>query len=223
MHGLPCSVQRITFLHSNNIHMLSLIPGVENSHKLPLFLFYREQINPEPCQNCLNVPEIRKTEPSHSEVNWERRCPVHHCPIDTSPSPVRYHQPSSSHMHAPISTRSNGQVPSGSQDSFQPHLYYHCNQQETRSSYALPHLPGHGERATLCSHHSSGDLSSSPQHETTESRWKQWPQDQQQLRRMQHHIVTVRQVLILTANQMSPWTPLGNMTCFTCFVEQHVS
>ncbi|XP_060118330.1 protein dispatched homolog 2 [Heteronotia binoei] len=152
----------------------------------------REQINPEPCQNCLNVPEIRKAESSHSGVNWERTCPVHHCPIDTSPSSVRYHQPSSSHMHAPISTRSNGQVPSGSQDSFQPHLYYHCNQQETRSSYALPHLPGHGERATLCSHHSSGDLSSSPQHETTESRWKQWPQDQQQLRRMQHHIVTVR-------------------------------
>lgn len=152
----------------------------------------REKVKPELCQSCLNVPEIRKTEPSSSGGSWERRCPVHHCPIDASPSTARYHQASSSHMHAPISTRSNGQVPSGSQDSFQPHLYYHCNQQEARSSYALPPLPGHGERATLCSHHSSGDSSSTPQHEAADMRWKQWPHDQQQLRPVQHHVVTVR-------------------------------
>nr|XP_034953215.1 protein dispatched homolog 2 [Zootoca vivipara] len=152
----------------------------------------REKVKPELCQSCLNVPEIRKTESSSSGRSWERRCPVHHCPIDASPSSARYHQASSSHMHAPISTRSNGQVPSGSQDSFQPHLYYHCNQQEARSSYALPPLPGHGERATLCSHHSSGDSSSTPQHEAADMRWKQWPHDQQQFRPVQHHVVTVR-------------------------------
>ncbi|KAM6461063.1 protein dispatched homolog 2 isoform 1-T1 [Liasis olivaceus] len=154
----------------------------------------REKANPEICQACLNVPDTRKAESSPSGISWERRCPVHHCLLSASPSTMRCHQPTSSHMLAPISTRSNGQVPSGSQDSFQPHLYYHCNHQETtRSSYALPPLPGHGERATLCSHHSSGDSLSTPRHEITESRWKQWPHDQQHLRPVQHHVVTVRQ------------------------------
>ncbi|XP_053129391.1 protein dispatched homolog 2 [Hemicordylus capensis] len=157
----------------------------------------REKVSPERCQACLNVPEIRKTEPSHSGVSWERRCPVHHCPIDSSPNFVRYHPPFPSHMHAPISTRSNGQVPSGSKDSFQPHLYYHCNQQESRSSYALPPLPGHGERAPSCSQRSSGDSSPTPQHESSESRWKQWSRDQLQLRPVQHHIVTVRHDKVL--------------------------
>ncbi|KAG8126190.1 hypothetical protein E2320_021339 [Naja naja] len=153
----------------------------------------REKANPELGQACLNVPEIRKAESSPSGISWGRRCPVHHCLLNASPNTVRYHQPSSSHKLAPISTRSNGQVPSGSQDSFQPHLYYHCNHQEaTRSSYALPPLPGHGDRATLCSHRSSGDSLSTPRHETTENRWKQWPHDQQHVRPVQHHVVTVR-------------------------------
>ncbi|XP_019352005.1 protein dispatched homolog 2 [Alligator mississippiensis] len=131
-------------------------------------------------------------EPSHSEVPWERGCPVHHCPIAASPSLVRDHLPSSSCMLGPISTQANGQVPSSSQDSHQHHLYYHCNQQEPRGSYALPPLPGHGERATLCSHHSSGDPLPAPHHENPESHWKQWSHDQHQSRTVQHHIVTVR-------------------------------
>uniref|UniRef100_A0A8D2Q3S1 Dispatched RND transporter family member 2 n=1 Tax=Varanus komodoensis TaxID=61221 RepID=A0A8D2Q3S1_VARKO len=107
---------------------------------------------------CSSGSKIGYVGPTWQEYkNPERRA---------SPSLGRYHQPSSSHRHAPISTRSNGQVPSGSQDSFQPHLYYHSNQQDTQSSYALPPLPGHGERANLCSHHSSGDSLSTPRHET---------------------------------------------------------
>ncbi|XP_019375472.1 PREDICTED: protein dispatched homolog 2 [Gavialis gangeticus] len=152
----------------------------------------REKVNPEPCQPCLTVPEIRKTEPSHNEVPWEKGCPVHHCPIAASPSLVRDHLPSSSCMLGPISTQANGQVPSSSQDSHQHHLYYHCNQQEPRGSYALPPLPGHGERATLCSHHSSGDPLPAPHHENPEGHWKQWSHDQHQSRTVQHHIVTVR-------------------------------
>nr|XP_060616286.1 protein dispatched homolog 2 [Anolis sagrei ordinatus] len=154
----------------------------------------REKVNPAVCQTCLNVPEVRKTEPNPGGTFWERRCPVHHCLISASPSAARKaHQSSSSHMHAPISTRSNGQLPSGSQDSFQPHFYYPCNQQEARSNYALPPLPGHGERATLCSHRSSADSSSTSRHDdTAEGRWKEWSRDQQPLRPVQHHIVTVR-------------------------------
>uniref|UniRef100_A0ABM5FAF3 Protein dispatched homolog 2 n=1 Tax=Pogona vitticeps TaxID=103695 RepID=A0ABM5FAF3_9SAUR len=153
----------------------------------------RETVNPELCQTCLNVPEIKKTEPSPGGSFWDRRCPVHHCLIEASPRSARAHQPSSSHMHAPISTRSNGQVPSSSQDPFQPHLYYHCNQQETRnSSYALPPLPGHGERATLCSHRSSRNSSLTPQHEATDIQWKEWYRDHQHARPVQHHVVTVR-------------------------------
>ncbi|KAH1171621.1 protein dispatched homolog 2 [Mauremys mutica] len=152
----------------------------------------REKVNPEPCQTCLNVPEIKKTEPSHGGAPWERVCPVHRCPITASPSLVRGRLPSSSRMLGPMSVQSNGQVPSSSQDLHQHHLYYHCNQQEPRDSYGLPPLPGHGERATLCSHHSSRDSLPAAHHETSESQWKQWSHDQQQSRPVQHHIVTVR-------------------------------
>uniref|UniRef100_A0A8C8VR13 Dispatched RND transporter family member 2 n=1 Tax=Pelusios castaneus TaxID=367368 RepID=A0A8C8VR13_9SAUR len=143
---------------------------------------HREKVNPEPCQACLNVPEIRKSEPSHGGTIWERACPVHRCPVTASPCLVRGRLPSSNRMLGPISVQSNGQVPSSSQDSHQHHLYYHCNQQECRDSYALPPLPGHGERATLCSHHSSGDPLPVPHHETSESQWKEWSHDQQQSR-----------------------------------------
>uniref|UniRef100_A0A8C0GJJ2 Dispatched RND transporter family member 2 n=1 Tax=Chelonoidis abingdonii TaxID=106734 RepID=A0A8C0GJJ2_CHEAB len=124
----------------------------------------------------------QKTEPSHGGAPWERVCPVHRCPITASPSLVRGRLPSSNRMLGPMSVQSNGQVPSSSQDLHQHHLYYHCNQQEPRDSYALPPLPGHGERATLCSHHSSGDSLPAAHHETSEGQWKQWSHDQQQSR-----------------------------------------
>ncbi|XP_030044352.1 protein dispatched homolog 2-like [Microcaecilia unicolor] len=57
----------------------------------------------------------------------------------------------------------------------------------------MPHLPGHEERSTLCSHHSSVNPSDNvSQHQKTECQWKQWSHDEQHLRPLQHHIVTVR-------------------------------
>ncbi|NXN97068.1 DISP2 protein, partial [Rhinopomastus cyanomelas] len=136
------------------------------------------------------MPEIGNTEPSYSGTSWERICPVHHCPVPASPGPRRDHPPSSSHMLAPVSTQSNGQVPSSSQDSQQHHLFYPCKQQEPQDSYGLPPLPGHGERPTLCSHLSSSDLAPASHHEPSETPWKQW--SPRQRRPVQHHVVTVR-------------------------------
>uniref|UniRef100_A0A8B9NIM2 Uncharacterized protein n=1 Tax=Accipiter nisus TaxID=211598 RepID=A0A8B9NIM2_9AVES len=150
----------------------------------------REKQNAGPCQTCLAMPEIGNTEPSYSGTSWERICPVHHCPIPASPKLGGDHLPSSSHTLGPVSTQSNGQVPSSSQDSQQHHLYYPCNQQDPRGSYGLPPLPGHGERPMLCSHLSSGDPAPASHHETSETPWKQWSPGQR--RPVQHHIVTVR-------------------------------
>ncbi|NWU98683.1 DISP2 protein, partial [Upupa epops] len=136
------------------------------------------------------MPEIGNAEPGYSGASWERVCPVHHCPIPASPGAARDHPPSSSHILAPVSTQSNGQVPSSSQDSQQHHLYYPCGQQEPCGSYGLPPLPGHGERPTLCSHLSSSDLAPAFHHEASETPWKQWSPGQR--RPVQHHVVTVR-------------------------------
>ncbi|XP_068800407.1 protein dispatched homolog 2 isoform X3 [Struthio camelus] len=138
------------------------------------------------------MPEIGNTELSYSGTSWERICPVHHCPIPASPRLGGEHLPSSSHTLGPISTQSNGQVPSSSQGSQQPHLYYSCNQQEPGGSYGLPPLPGHGERPMLCSHHSSGDPTPASHHDVSETPWKQWSPGQRPSRPVQHHIVTVR-------------------------------
>ncbi|NWY57735.1 DISP2 protein, partial [Chionis minor] len=135
------------------------------------------------------MPEIGNTEPSYSGTSWERICPVHHCPVPASPRLGGDHLPSSSHTLGPVSTQSNGQVPSGSQDSQQHPPYYPCNQQEPPGSYGLPPLPGHGERPMLCSHLSSSDPAPASLHEASETPWKQWSPGQR--RPVQHHIVTV--------------------------------
>lgn len=151
----------------------------------------REKQNAGPCQTCLAMPEIGNTEPSYSGTSWERICPVHHCPVPASPRLGGDHLPSSSHTLGPVSTQSNGQVPSSSQDSQQQqHLYHPCNQQESRGSYSLPPLPGHEERPMLCSHLSSSDPAPASHHEASETPWKQWSPGQR--RPVQHHIVTVR-------------------------------
>uniref|UniRef100_G1MWP4 SSD domain-containing protein n=1 Tax=Meleagris gallopavo TaxID=9103 RepID=G1MWP4_MELGA len=160
------------------------------SFTIPLFP-HREKRNAGPCQTCLAMPEIANTEPSYSGTSWERICPVHHCPIPASPRQGGDHLPSSSHTLGPISTQSNGQVPSSSQDSQQHHLYYSCNQQEPRGSYGLPLLPGHGERSTLCSHLSSSDPVPASHHEALETPWKRWSPGQRISQPVQHHIVTV--------------------------------
>uniref|UniRef100_A0A8C6JHZ7 Uncharacterized protein n=1 Tax=Melopsittacus undulatus TaxID=13146 RepID=A0A8C6JHZ7_MELUD len=126
---------------------------------------YREKPKAGPCQTCLAMPEIGNTEPSYSGTSWERICPVHHCPVPASPRLGADHLPSSSHTLGPVSTQSNGQVPSSSLDSQQHHLYYPCSQQEPGGSYGLPPLPGHGDRPMLCSHLSSGDPGPASQHE----------------------------------------------------------
>uniref|UniRef100_A0A8C0EG52 Dispatched RND transporter family member 2 n=1 Tax=Bubo bubo TaxID=30461 RepID=A0A8C0EG52_BUBBB len=138
-----------------------------------------EKQNAGPCQTCLAMPEIGNTEPSYSGTSWERICPVHHCPIPASPRLGGDHLPSSSHTLGPVSTQSNGQVPSSSQDSQQHHLYYPCTQQKPRGSYGLPPLPGHGERPMLCSHLSSGDPPPASHHEAHVEHYSQmiaeWP------------------------------------------------
>ncbi|NXN08143.1 DISP2 protein, partial [Indicator maculatus] len=131
------------------------------------------------------MPEIGNTEPSYSGTSWERICPVHHCPIPASPRLGGDHLPSSSHILGPVSTQSNGQVPSSSQNSQQHHPYYPCNQQEPRGSFGLPLLPGRGERPIL----SSSDPTTVSHQEASETPWKQWSPGQQ--RPVQHHIVTV--------------------------------
>uniref|UniRef100_A0A8B9PAG7 Dispatched RND transporter family member 2 n=1 Tax=Apteryx owenii TaxID=8824 RepID=A0A8B9PAG7_APTOW len=146
----------------------------EKGFNIPFIFSHREKRNAGPCQTCLAMPEIGNTELSYSGTSWERICPVHHCPVPASPRLGGDHLPSSSHTLGPISTQSNGQVPSSSQDSQHPHMYYPCNQQDPRGSYGLPPLPGHGERPMLCSHHSSGDPTPASQHDVSETPWKQW-------------------------------------------------
>uniref|UniRef100_A0A8C5X2A3 Dispatched RND transporter family member 2 n=1 Tax=Malurus cyaneus samueli TaxID=2593467 RepID=A0A8C5X2A3_9PASS len=151
---------------------------------------HREKQNAGPCQTCLAMPEIGNTELSYSGTSWEKICPVHHCPIPASPRLGEDNLPSSSHTLGPVSTQSNGQVPSSSQDLQQQHPYHPCTQEESRDSYSLPSLLGHGERPVLCSHLSSGDLVPASHHEAPEMPWKQWSPGQQQP--VQHHVVTVR-------------------------------
>ncbi|NXF79741.1 DISP2 protein, partial [Sclerurus mexicanus] len=135
------------------------------------------------------MPEIGNAELSYSGTSWERICPVHHCPIPASPRRREDNLPSSSHTLRPVSTQSNGQVPLSSQDSQQHHTYHPCSQEESRGSYGLPSLPGHGERPMLCSHLSSSDPMPAS-HEASETPWKQWFPGQR--RPLQHHVVTVR-------------------------------
>lgn len=157
---------------------------------LSLHFSHREKQNAGPCQTCLAMPEIGNVELSYSGTSWEKICPVHHCPIPASPGLGEDNLPSSSHTLGPVSTQSNGQVPASSQDSQQQHPYYPCNQEESRGSYSLPSLPGHGEGPVLCSHLSSGDLVPASHPEASETPWKQWSPGQR--RPMQHHVVTVR-------------------------------
>uniref|UniRef100_A0A8C9NBW5 Dispatched RND transporter family member 2 n=1 Tax=Serinus canaria TaxID=9135 RepID=A0A8C9NBW5_SERCA len=137
---------------------------------LSLHFSHREKQNAGPCQTCLAMPEIGNAELSYSGTSWEKICPVHHCPIPASHGLGEDNLPSSSHTLGPVSTQSNGQVPSSSQDSQQHHLYYPCNQKESRGSYGLPSLPGHGERPVLCSH-----LSSEAQGEHYSQLIAEWP------------------------------------------------
>uniref|UniRef100_A0A8C2TSK8 Dispatched RND transporter family member 2 n=1 Tax=Coturnix japonica TaxID=93934 RepID=A0A8C2TSK8_COTJA len=118
---------------------------------------------PPPPRRERSAPRAADSAPPGT--SWERICPVHHCPIPASPRLGGDHLPSSSHTLGPISTQSNGQVPSSSHDLQQHHLYYSCNQQEPQGSYGLPLLPGHGERSTLCSHLSSSDPVPASHHE----------------------------------------------------------
>uniref|UniRef100_A0A8C7ED83 Dispatched RND transporter family member 2 n=1 Tax=Nothoprocta perdicaria TaxID=30464 RepID=A0A8C7ED83_NOTPE len=134
-----------------------------------------ERRNAGPCQTCLAMPEIGNAELSYSGTSWERICPVHHCPIPASPRLGGDHLPSSSHTLGPISTQSNGQVPSSSQDSQQPHTYFPCSQQEPEGGRGLPPLPGHGERPVLCSHCSSGEPTPASHHDVAETPWKHCP------------------------------------------------
>ncbi|RLV97292.1 hypothetical protein DV515_00011952 [Chloebia gouldiae] len=150
----------------------------------------RENQNAGPCQTCLAMPETGNVELSYSGTSWEKICPVHHWPIPASPGLGEDNLPSSSHTLGPVSTQSNGQVPSSSQDLQQHCPYYPCNQEESQGSYGLPSLPGCGERPVLCSHLSSGDLVSASHHEASETPWKQWSPGQR--RPVQHHVVTVR-------------------------------
>uniref|UniRef100_A0A8D2ME32 Dispatched RND transporter family member 2 n=1 Tax=Zonotrichia albicollis TaxID=44394 RepID=A0A8D2ME32_ZONAL len=157
---------------------------------LSLHFSHREKQNAGPCQTCLAMPEIGNAELSYSGTSWEKICPVHHCPIPASPGLGEDNLPSSSHTLGPVSTQSNGQVPASCQDSQQQHPYYPCSQEESRGSYGLPSLPGHGERPVLCSHLSSGDLEAASHPEASETPWKQWSPGQR--RPVQHHVVTVR-------------------------------
>ncbi|NWY07201.1 DISP2 protein, partial [Nothoprocta ornata] len=138
------------------------------------------------------MPEIGNTELSYSGTSWERICPVHHCPVPASPRLGGDHLPSSSHTLGPISTQSNGQVPSSSQDSQQPHAYFPCSQQEPEGSRGLPPLPGHGERPVLCSHCSSGEPMPASHHNIPETSWKHWSPGPRPCRPVQRHVVTVR-------------------------------
>ncbi|NWX90598.1 DISP2 protein, partial [Nothoprocta pentlandii] len=138
------------------------------------------------------MPEIGNTELSYSGTSWERICPVHHCPVPASPRLGEDHLPSSSHTLGPISTQSNGQVPSSSQDSQQPHAYFPCSQQEPEGSRGLPPLPGHGERPVLCSHCSSGEPTPASHHNIPETSWKHWSPGPRPCRPVQRHVVTVR-------------------------------
>ncbi|XP_002940542.3 protein dispatched homolog 2 isoform X1 [Xenopus tropicalis] len=111
--------------------------------------------------------------------------------LQESPSFVRDKLPSSTFCHQLTLKRSNGEVAPHSGDICQNPKCCQCNHQECKTNYLTPQLPGHEERATLCSQHSSGSAPSETFHQTTECLWKPWGSEQRTGQPMQHHVVSV--------------------------------
>ncbi|XP_073422825.1 protein dispatched homolog 2 isoform X1 [Dendrobates tinctorius] len=116
----------------------------------------------------------------------------HHCFLNESPNFTKDHLSISSHYHQPTMGRSNGQLSPCGGDAHQHQKCCHCSHQERKLSYTVPQLPGHEDRKTLCSHHSSVNTSTDVSHQTTDCIWKQWANDQRATQPVQHHVVTVR-------------------------------
>ncbi|XP_075700396.1 protein dispatched homolog 2 [Rhinoderma darwinii] len=117
---------------------------------------------------------------------------VHHCFLKESPNCIRDRLSTSRHCHQPSIDRPNGQLSPRGFDARQHLKCCHCNHQERKLSYTVPQLPGHEDRKTLCSHHSSVNPSTDSSHQTADYIWKQWVNERRATQTMQHHVVTVR-------------------------------